>query len=163
MVVFFYSKPCNIWLPEAKIVDSPILSWFNSSINGLYQLYLAISHLLSGVIVQVRKTMCWIWAWTSSMSEPLCRIDRPDRSTDPTAAKKMPWGEAGMWRDFLNDFNGKIPILFRKFCGDFGGGWDDFGGENHRCHWPFWGFLCHPSAATSSGMIVETVVSFTRV
>jgi len=28
----------------------------------------------------------------------------------------MPWGEAGMWRDFLNDFNGKIPICLGNFA-----------------------------------------------
>ena len=28
----------------------------------------------------------------------------------------MPWGQAGMWRDFLNDFNGKMPICLGSFA-----------------------------------------------
>ena len=124
-MVVFYSKPCNMWLPEAKIVDSPFFSWFNSSINGLYQLYLAISHLLSGVIVQVRKTMCWIWAWTSSMSEPLCRTDPPDRQIRRRQKNAMGgWDVA--WSS--QRFQWENAYLFRKFCGDFGGnGWFRWG------------------------------------
>lgn len=61
-------------------------------------------------------------------AEPIRQIDRSD------GGKKMPW-EAGMWRDLLNDFNGKMPICLGSFAVILVE-MDDFGGENHRAHWP---------------------------